>query len=138
MEYLEYFFVYLSFSSNQPFAYFKLCLGDRIEIPKELRALLKEQDKYYNWSSFLESYDKIEDIDINPFGGHDKTDSHPDETGENIPLKPGGASRGSTREPEFEQETSFGGGKLNKEGSPILMWIVCTALLQRQGRATNQ
>ena len=40
---------------------------------------MKEQDKYYNWSSFLESYGKIEDVDINPFGGHDKTDSHPDE-----------------------------------------------------------
>ena len=30
------------------------------------------------------------DIDINPFGEHDKTDSHPD-IGQNIPLTPGGA-----------------------------------------------
>ena len=33
---------------------------------------------------------KMADIDINPFGDHDKTDSHPDETGENILLTPGG------------------------------------------------
>ena len=26
------------------------------------------------------------DIDIDPFGEHDKTDSHPDDTGEAIPL----------------------------------------------------
>ena len=32
----------------------------------------------------LESYDKMADVDIDPFGEHDKTDSHPD--GENIPL----------------------------------------------------
>ena len=29
------------------------------------------------------------DVDIDSFGDHDKTDSHPDE-GENIPLNPGG------------------------------------------------
>ena len=26
------------------------------------------------------------DVDIDPFGDHDNTDSHPDDTGENIPL----------------------------------------------------
>ena len=36
------------------------------------------------------------DIDIDAFGEHDKTDSHPDETGETIPLNPGGAMGGST------------------------------------------
>ena len=47
------------------------------------------------------------DIDIDPFGDHDKTESRPDELmGENIPLTPGG---GSTWEPELEQETSFRG-----------------------------
>ena len=49
------------------------------------------------------------DIDIDPFGEHDKTDSHPDGTSENIPLplvNPGG---GSNWEPEHKQETSFGG-----------------------------
>ena len=46
------------------------------------------------------------DIDIDPFGEHDKTDSHPDETGENIPHTPGGES---SWEPEREQEMSFGG-----------------------------
>ena len=47
------------------------------------------------------------DVDIDPFGDHDKTKSRPEEpTGENIPLTPGG---GSTWEPEREQETSFEG-----------------------------
>ena len=46
------------------------------------------------------------DIDIDPFGEHDRTELRPDETGENIPLTPVG---GSTWESEHEQETSFGG-----------------------------
>ena len=46
------------------------------------------------------------DVDIDPFGDHDKTDSHPDDTGETVPLNPGGAMRGSTWEPKREQETS--------------------------------
>ena len=33
------------------------------------------------------------DVDIDPFGENDKTDSHPDES-ENIPLNPGGATGG--------------------------------------------
>ena len=57
---------------------------------------------------------KNADVDINPFGDHDKTESKP--TGENIPLTP---VAGSTWEPEHEQETSFKGGsqrtKLVKE-----------------------
>ena len=43
------------------------------------------------------------DIDIDPFGEHDKADSHPDDIGENIPLPPvtpGGG--GSTWEPDQE------------------------------------
>ena len=53
------------------------------------------------------------DVDINPFGDHNKTDSHPDDTGETIPLSPGGAigAAGSSWEPEPEQETSCGGGQ---------------------------
>ena len=47
------------------------------------------------------------DVDINPFGEHDKTESRIDETGETIPLIPGVG--GSTWEPEHEQETSFKG-----------------------------
>ena len=35
------------------------------------------------------------DVDIDPFGDHDKTDSHPDE-GENIPLTPGGEMGGGS------------------------------------------
>ena len=45
------------------------------------------------------------DIDIYPFGDHDKTDSHPDETGQTIPLTLGRVR--ATWEPEREQETSF-------------------------------
>ena len=48
------------------------------------------------------------DIDINPFGDHNKTDEHPDETSENIRPAPFTSGRGgSTWEPEREQETSF-------------------------------
>ena len=55
------------------------------------------------------------DVDIDPFGEHDRTESRTDnhtETGENIPFTPvwGGRSS-STWEPEREQETSFGGGE---------------------------
>ena len=46
------------------------------------------------------------DVDIDPFGEHDRTESRTDEIGENIPFTPVG---GSTWEPEREQETSFGG-----------------------------
>ena len=44
------------------------------------------------------------DVDIDPFGEHESRPEEP--MGENIPLTPVG---GSTREPECEQETSFGG-----------------------------
>ena len=46
------------------------------------------------------------DIDIDPFGEHDRTESRTDETGENISLTPVG---GSTWEPTREQEKSFRG-----------------------------
>ena len=47
------------------------------------------------------------DVDIDPFGEHDRTESRTDETDENIPFTPVG---GSTWEPDRgEQETSFGG-----------------------------
>ena len=50
------------------------------------------------------------DVDIDPFGEHNKTNSHPDETGENIALTPEESMGGGfTWEPEREQETSFGG-----------------------------
>ena len=48
------------------------------------------------------------DVDIDPFGEHDWTESRTEEpTDENIPFTPVGG--GSTWEPEHEQETSFGG-----------------------------
>ena len=40
------------------------------------------------------------DVDIDSFGEHDKTDSHPEDTGENFPITPRGES---TWEPEREQ-----------------------------------
>ena len=49
------------------------------------------------------------DVDIDPFGEHNKTDSHPDYTGENIPLPPVTPGGGSAWEPECKQEMSFGG-----------------------------
>ena len=45
------------------------------------------------------------DIDIDPFGEHDRTE---EPTDENIPLSPVGLG-GSTWEPEHKQETSFRG-----------------------------
>ena len=51
------------------------------------------------------------DVDINPFGEHDRTESRTDdhtETGEGVPITPVGG-RTATWEPEHEQETSFGG-----------------------------
>ena len=49
------------------------------------------------------------DVDIDPFGDHDKPEDCLDKTDENISLTPGGAMGGSTWEPECEQETSFEG-----------------------------
>ena len=50
------------------------------------------------------------DIDIDPLGEHDKTDSHPDETGKTFPFTLGEVIEGeSTWEPNQEQKTSFGG-----------------------------
>ena len=47
------------------------------------------------------------DIDIDPFGEHESKTEEP--TDKNIPLTPATPVRGSTWEPEREQETSFGG-----------------------------
>ena len=51
------------------------------------------------------------DVDIDPFGEHDRTESRAEEpSDENIPLDPVTPGRSSTWEPERgEQETSFGG-----------------------------
>ena len=40
----------------------------------------------------------MEDVDTDPFGEHDRTESRTDETGENIPFSPVG--EGSTWEPD--------------------------------------
>ena len=63
------------------------------------------------------------DIDINPFGEHDRTEQPTDE---NVPLSLVGPRGGSTWEPEREQverETSFGGkslGTLNMKPWKVL------------------
>ena len=57
------------------------------------------------------------DVDIDQFGEHDETDSHPDDTGENIPLPPVNPGEGSTLLEEV---------KFKKERSLILMLTVCT------------
>ena len=76
-------------------AYFGLCLGGRTVV------LLRNFGIHYNSSSFLESYENMLDVDIDPSGEYDKKDTHPDKTGENIPLtKEGGVIGGSTWEPE--------------------------------------
>ena len=54
------------------------------------------------------------DVDIDLFGEYDKTDSHPDDTGDNIPLPLVNQGGGSTWEPEHEQETLFGGGRIQE------------------------
>ena len=64
---------------------------------------MEDLDMYYS-SSFLKGTMKMVDIDIDPFGEHDRTEEPMDEC---IPLTPVGG--GSTWEPEHEQETSFGG-----------------------------
>ena len=43
---------------------------------------------------------KMADIDIDPFGEHDRTESRTDETGEHIPIPPITPVGGSTWEPE--------------------------------------
>ena len=78
--------------------------------PRELKTHLRELDTNCNSSSFLKGIMKMANIDKASFGDHDKTDTHRDETGEFIPLDPGGVmGRGAIREPENKQEASFGG-----------------------------
>ena len=59
---------------------------------------------------FSENYEKMADVNNDPFGDHNKIDLHPD-TGENFPLTKRRVMGGSTWETESEQETSSGGGK---------------------------
>ena len=70
------------------------------------------------------------DMDINPFGKHNKTDAVPDkqpDTDETIPFTLGGVIEGgSTWEPEREQETSFRGGKSQSTRLEELFVESCT------------
>ena len=50
------------------------------------------------------------DVDINPFGEHDRTELRAEEpSDENIPLDPFTPERSPTWQPTREQEASFGG-----------------------------
>ena len=74
--------------------------------PRELKAQLGELNTNCNSSSFLKGNMKMVDIDINPFGNHDKTEAWPAETGETISVNPGRVvmgGGGATWEPEREQ-----------------------------------
>ena len=113
--YLLYFFCTFPPVLTTRVTYFGLRLDNRIVGPKELKAQLEELDVYHISSSFLRSYEKMTDVDINPLGDHDKTDSHPDETGENIPLTQLGPMGRGTWKQEREQQTSFGGGNPRME-----------------------
>ena len=50
---------------------------------------MEDLDVIYS-PSFLKGTIKMADIDIDPFGEHDRTESRTDETGENISLTPVG------------------------------------------------
>ena len=52
LEYLEYFFAYLSSSFNNPCRLFWIRLDGRIEVPKELMVPLGDLDMCYSSSSF--------------------------------------------------------------------------------------
>ena len=46
---------------------------------------MRNVNTHRNWSSFLKGVIKMVDMDINPFGKHNKTEKQPD-TGETIPF----------------------------------------------------
>ena len=75
------------------------------------------------------------DVDIDPFGKHDKTDVQPDEPRAKPFLStPGGVIEGgSTWEPE--QETSFGGGKTQ---STRLKKVCVKGLYRKLSETTGQ
>ena len=59
----------------------------------------------------LRYYEKMADVDIDPeTSDHNKTNEHTN-TGESIPVNPGGVGKEPLWEPECEQEISFGGRK---------------------------
>ena len=86
-----------------------LSLGSRIVGPREPKVQMGELNTNCNSSVFLKGVMKMADVDINPFGDHNKTDAQPDESGETIPLIPGGVRGGATWESECKRETLFGG-----------------------------
>ena len=90
---LEYFscsFLYLSSGLSNLVSSLESHLGSRIVDSREPKAQLGELDTNCNSSSFLQGIMKMADVDIDSFSDHDKMDAQPDETGETIPLRPGG------------------------------------------------
>ena len=77
-----------------------------LDIPEATFRPLEQAFSHVSRSKVLEYFSNV---DINPFGDHDKMDTQPDKTSKTIPLNPEGVGRGATWEPEREQETSFGG-----------------------------
>ena len=61
---------------------------------RELKAQLGELDTNCSLSSFLKGIMRMADIAIDPFGGHDKKDTQPDETAKTIPVNPRGVMGG--------------------------------------------
>ena len=65
------------------------------------------------------------DVDIDPFGNHHKTYSHPDDTGEKF-LFLQSPPEDLLRNQNMSKKRHLEEGELKKEGSPILMLTVCT------------
>ena len=104
LEYFSCFFLYSFLMSATLVTSLGPHLGGRIVGPKEPKALFGELDTNCNLSSFLKGVMEMANVDIYPFSDHDKTEVQPDETGETLPLIPGGVG-GATWAPECEQET---------------------------------
>ena len=72
------------------------------------------------------------DIDIDPFGEHDRTESRPDKPTDNIPLFPVTPVGGSTWEPEREQE------RRESHGSVLYKEYLVGEIYELIGNKTHQ
>ena len=75
------------------------------------------------------------DVDIDPFEERESRPEEPTDTGENVPLIPGG---GSTWEPEREQETSFGGMSQRTTSRKIMLEIYIKSYLKTSVKPQEQ
>ena len=60
------------------------------------------------------------DVNIDPFGEHDKTDLHPDDTSENIPLPPITPGGGST----CDHQVGYAAGGYSLSPRWFLTWYI--------------